>query len=163
MNEIQKEIFLQAISDVVAEEPSLCRRVIEKATEGVSRFADHQRDIGSKAQFKLICVLEQIDPPKDNKFGPFTTEEVIDTLQGCFGGTKALEALRVKFGAKKPKPKEEDGVQHRIGCLTELNHPDDDPNGDKNCVCAKCRAEEAHDFDAEPDVKFDRRGHQIDA
>ena len=162
MNDIQKEIFLQAVSDVVAEEPSLCRSIIERATEGVSRFADKQRDIGSETQFKLISVLEQIDPPKDNKFGPFTAEEVVNTLEGCFGGTKGLEKLREKFAIKKTKPKESE-IKNCINCLTELSELDDDPNSDKNCVCAKCRAEEAHDFDAEPNVKYDRRGHQIDA
>ncbi len=49
-----------------------------------------------------------------------------------------------------------------INCLTELNSLDDDPNGDKNCVCAQCRAEEAHDFDAEPNVRYDRAGRLID-
>ena len=49
-----------------------------------------------------------------------------------------------------------------INCLTELMDCDDDPNGAKNCVCAKCRAEEKHDFDIEPNVKYDRRGHRIE-
>ena len=49
-----------------------------------------------------------------------------------------------------------------INCLTELNALDDDPNGCKNCVCARCRAEEAHDFDAEPNVRFDRAGSIIE-
>ena len=39
---------------------------------------------------------------------------------------------------------------------------DKDPNGDANCVCARCRAEESHDFDKEPHVKFDRSGKRID-
>lgn len=38
---------------------------------------------------------------------------------------------------------------------------DRDPNGDPNCVCAKCRAEDKHDFDKEPGVVFDRAGHRI--
>ena len=49
-----------------------------------------------------------------------------------------------------------------INCTTPLNVLDDDPNGDPNCVCAKCRAEENHDFDMEPNVVFDRRGHRIE-
>lgn len=35
---------------------------------------------------------------------------------------------------------------------------DDDPDGAPNVTCARCRAEEAHDFDLEPDVEFDRSG-----
>lgn len=53
-------------------------------------------------------------------------------------------------------------TKYRLSCLGELNHLDDDPNGDKNCVCAKCRAEEKHDFDVEPEVRFDRRGRRIE-
>jgi len=52
---------------------------------------------------------------------------------------------------------------HCINCFVELNCLDEDPNGDKNCVCAKCRAEESHDFDAEPDVKFDRAGRPMES
>jgi hypothetical protein len=45
-----------------------------------------------------------------------------------------------------------------INCGTDLCCIDYDPNGDKNATCARCRAEEEHDFDAEPDVKFARNG-----
>ena len=38
---------------------------------------------------------------------------------------------------------------------------DDDPNRDENAVCARCRAEEAHDFDVEPNVVFDRSGNMV--
>lgn len=37
---------------------------------------------------------------------------------------------------------------------------DDDPNGDYPGKCARCTAEEEHDFDAEPDVEFDRYGNK---
>jgi len=53
-------------------------------------------------------------------------------------------------------------IEYCIGCGEELCCLDDDPNGDKNCICARCRAEEDHDFDAEPDVVFDRRGWRVD-
>lgn len=47
------------------------------------------------------------------------------------------------------------------GCeLLELI--DDDPNGDRNPKCARCRAEEAHDFDVEPQAVFNRQGSRID-
>ena len=51
---------------------------------------------------------------------------------------------------------------HCIGCLVELGALDDDLNGDGNCVCARCRAEERHDFDAEPQTRYDRAGRRID-
>jgi hypothetical protein len=47
-----------------------------------------------------------------------------------------------------------------INCGVELGCVDDDPNGDHNCVCARCRAEEAHDFDADPTAAFDRSGRR---
>ena len=51
----------------------------------------------------------------------------------------------------------------RINCTTEyLPHLDNDPNGDDNATCAKCRAKMAHDFDIEPDVEFDRAGNIIE-
>jgi hypothetical protein len=53
-------------------------------------------------------------------------------------------------------------MNYCINCSEELNVLDEDPNGDKNCVCAKCRAEESHDYDAEPNAEYDRAGHRID-
>lgn len=49
------------------------------------------------------------------------------------------------------------------GCHTELTAMDDSPNGDYNASCLRCRAEEAHDFDREPGITFDRSGRRIEA
>lgn len=46
-----------------------------------------------------------------------------------------------------------------LGCGVLLGHLDRDPNGDENATCARCRAEENHDFDADPNVTFDRAGN----
>ena len=48
-----------------------------------------------------------------------------------------------------------------IGCGTELSCIDDDPNGDKNCKCKRCTAEEEHDYDLE-DVEFNRDGSMVE-
>jgi len=53
-------------------------------------------------------------------------------------------------------------MEHCIGCGTELNCLDEDPNGDKSVECVRCRAEAKHDFDKEPDVVFDRLGRIVD-
>jgi len=53
-------------------------------------------------------------------------------------------------------------MDYCIICFVKLNALDDDPNGDKNCVCAKCRAEEAHNYDTEPDAKYNRAGRRIE-
>jgi hypothetical protein len=45
-----------------------------------------------------------------------------------------------------------------FSCGTELNAIDRDPNGDMPCKCARCTAEEKHDFDKEPNVTFTRAG-----
>ena len=49
-----------------------------------------------------------------------------------------------------------------LNCGVKLEDCDRDPNGDANCVCAKCRAEECHDFDADPGAVFDRQGRRTD-
>ncbi|HCF9284111.1 TPA: hypothetical protein NI618_001724 [Pseudomonas aeruginosa] len=49
-----------------------------------------------------------------------------------------------------------------MGCGEELCHLDDDPNGAHNCTCARCRAQDEHDFDAEPGAVFSRSGERID-
>ncbi len=50
-----------------------------------------------------------------------------------------------------------------IGCGDELIPAiDADPNGDMDCKCARCQAEEEHDFDAEPNVMFTRRGEPVE-
>lgn len=54
-------------------------------------------------------------------------------------------------------------IDRCIVCTTEIfSSIDSDPNGRENSVCARCRAEEAHDFDAEPNAVFDRSGRRID-
>ena len=45
-----------------------------------------------------------------------------------------------------------------LGCGTPLDCRDDDLNGEGNVTCARCRAEENHDFDAEPGVVYNRDG-----
>jgi hypothetical protein len=49
-----------------------------------------------------------------------------------------------------------------INCGVPLGFMDEDPNGDSNCVCKKCRAEENHDFDRKPNVRFNRHGIRIE-
>lgn len=49
-----------------------------------------------------------------------------------------------------------------IDCGTALCHLDDDPNGDRNATCAQCRAQDGHDFDAEPNASFSRTGERAD-
>lgn len=47
-----------------------------------------------------------------------------------------------------------------IICQTELIRSlDADPNGEMDVKCARCVAEEAHDFDRDPDVEFTRGGN----
>lgn len=53
-------------------------------------------------------------------------------------------------------------IERCLGCGVVLGHLDRDPNGDENAACARCRAEECHDFDAEPNVTFDRAGHMME-
>lgn len=51
---------------------------------------------------------------------------------------------------------------HCIECTEKLLSCDDDLNGEHNAECARCRAESEHDFDAEPNVRFDRFGQEIE-
>lgn len=52
---------------------------------------------------------------------------------------------------------------HCVGCGTNLlDQFDRDPNGDPGCVCAKCKAEEKHDYDVEPGVVFNRDGSRAE-
>lgn len=48
-----------------------------------------------------------------------------------------------------------------LGCGEELCCLDEDPNGDENPTCARCRAQEDHDYDAEPLALFSRGGERI--
>jgi len=50
-----------------------------------------------------------------------------------------------------------------INCGIELSYCDTDLHGDYSFVeCARCRVEEAHDFDSEPHARFSRRGTRLD-
>lgn len=48
------------------------------------------------------------------------------------------------------------------GCGTGMLDCDNDPNGRENHNCARCRAEEEHDFDVDPAALFDRQGILIE-
>ena len=49
-----------------------------------------------------------------------------------------------------------------INCGVKLGECDKDSNGDDNCICVKCRAEEQHDFYKFPGAVFDRQGRRTD-
>lgn len=53
-------------------------------------------------------------------------------------------------------------MDYCIKCGVLLNVLDEDPNGEKNPDCARCRAEENHDFDRETKAIFNRAGKRID-
>lgn len=53
-------------------------------------------------------------------------------------------------------------MNYCLGCQTTLKEIDKDPNGEKNYTCARCRAEEKHDFDTHPDAQFNRQGRLIE-
>lgn len=61
-------------------------------------------------------------------------------------------------GASEPEGTEELRLAHCIGCQTELLFIDKDNEGRLGPTCLRCLAEEKHDFDLYPDVKFDRFG-----
>jgi hypothetical protein len=48
-----------------------------------------------------------------------------------------------------------------MSCPEELLAVDEDANGTKNSTCRRCRAEEDHDFDAEPNAVFNRMGERV--
>lgn len=55
-----------------------------------------------------------------------------------------------------------DGYGYCLECSNVLSAIDADPDGSVGCTCARCLAEQRHDFDREPGAKFDRRGQRID-
>ena len=58
--------------------------------------------------------------------------------------------------AKKKTSSKRVDVAYCLNCGTKLGvHIDDTTTS-----CATCQAEEQHDFDAEPNVKFDRAGNE---
>ena len=111
----EKDVVLQMVFMACSEDPSITREIIDAATDGVKKFADSQNDRATQCSFKLYSVLDEISRCPESfvptKFGPFSREEVVNTLSGCFEGTTGLKQLREKFGVKQPpddnKPAEE--------------------------------------------------------
>jgi len=103
MNDIEKAVVLDLVRRACADDPKMARPILDAATQGVLEFADRQSDFGTRAAFKLICVLDAIQSPPDGKFGPFTAKEVLDCLEGCFGGTPGLRKLRERYGVPAPE------------------------------------------------------------
>lgn len=110
-NFVNKQGYRESLKD----NPDLLRPVVDAATEGVKLFAEAQSDHGTKALFKLAMVLEQIEPPKDGKFGPFTAAEVVNALAGCFEGTPYLKKPREKFRVEPEPPKPRDETATDLG------------------------------------------------
>lgn len=48
-----------------------------------------------------------------------------------------------------------------VSCGNKLLFSDAHPNGDMSPVCAQCEAEQDHDFDAEPNVVYNRYGRRV--
>jgi len=96
MDQMQQAIFLKAVQEVCRDDPSMLRRVIDAATEGVKDFADEQSDQSSKMAFKLFSVLDSV--PAAEAFGSFSKREVLEPLERWFGGTPGLKKLKAKFG-----------------------------------------------------------------
>lgn len=55
-----------------------------------------------------------------------------------------------------------DQTRYCLGCTDELQPHDDDANGTKNTTCKRCIAMDDHDFDAEPNARFNRLGERVD-
>lgn len=52
--------------------------------------------------------------------------------------------------------------EYCLECGVPLSAIDNDPNEGKNTICARCHAQNCHDFDAEPQARYDRRGRRVD-
>ena len=106
LDDMKRTALLQVVEAAVAEDPSLCREIIDAATMGVKIFADAQTNMASNAVCKLMTVMEKVDPETPGLFGEyFTAEQVMTCLERFFGGTKAMMALRDKFKCWKPEVK----------------------------------------------------------
>ena len=68
----EDDIICNYIVKRCSENPALCRRVIDAATEGVKLFADKQRDFGSKLGFAMT---EVVSNTKQDKFGSFSRQD----------------------------------------------------------------------------------------
>lgn len=80
MNAGSRQLLLDLVRDFSAEDPSLVSDVIDAAITGVKQFARGQRDSRAEIAARLLCVLEQIPAPEIRRFGSFSAEEVLDSL-----------------------------------------------------------------------------------
>lgn len=53
-------------------------------------------------------------------------------------------------------------MERCINCNCQLLDVYNDPDGDSNIECVKCRTEAEHNFDEDPGAKFDRSGKRVD-
>lgn len=102
MNEIEKQLVLKYVHDVVAKDPSMLRKIIDAATEGVKTYADQQSDKASKLAFKMISVLQET-PVEHLNCKPFSINDLLEEMQSWFRGTAGLKQLYKKFGVSEPK------------------------------------------------------------
>lgn len=93
----------------------------------------------------VVQLIAQAEPIRKEKAWSVRR---VDTGKEMFVMESSLESI----------PEEE----RCVNCGIELNEAiDSDPNGAKNCICARCRAEEAHDYDKEPNAAYDRHGRRV--
>jgi hypothetical protein len=82
MNE--EEILLLYVARLCSENPSLHRKVVDAATEGVKQFAEKQKDFGSKLGFAMSAV---VDSTTQDSFGPFSRQDLIQMTKPWLEGT----------------------------------------------------------------------------
>jgi len=106
MNEVEKQIVLKYIQNIVAEDPSMLRPIIDAATEGVKTYADNQNDKASKLAYKMVSILEHTSA-KHLRCKPFCINDLLEEMRRWFGGTTGLKKLYSKFEVPEPEePKE---------------------------------------------------------
>lgn len=93
LNMDEDTILIQVVLNKCRERPDLCRKIIDAATEGVKLFADKQKDFGSKLGFAMSAV---IDDTKQEKFGPFSRQDLIQMTKPWLEGTEWWEKLNNK-------------------------------------------------------------------
>lgn len=93
------ESVCKEVYNLCAKYPHKFKDVISIATQGVTDYADRQSDKSGRLSDILVSIICKTKNIKT--FGNFTNQEIFDTVEPFYRGTKIMEDIGVKLGLEK--------------------------------------------------------------
>lgn len=99
-NETEILWVLRLVYTMLRVQPASFGRVIDAAVEGVKDYAEKQRDTSSSLAYRLMSVLETVEPSESGSYLGFSAAEILEPMRPYFAGTEGFRGLCQKMGVE---------------------------------------------------------------